>query len=126
MPSPEMWIPRSPRSPGPAPDARLDRRWSHRRRERFPVVVYRSFLPVAGAQTRDISLEGLFLEMDAQGWEPGTVVDVEISLFAEDDDGYGKVRVQALMTRVTRDGAALMFLTFNRYLFSIFQRILYR
>jgi len=102
---------------------RLDRRWSARRRHRLPLVVFRSFVPVARAETRDVGLEGLFLELDDHALEAGTVVDLEIPLVA--GDAHSRARVQALVTRTGAGGVGVMFLTFERRLFSVFERLLY-
>lgn len=60
----------------------MEHRWRTRRPIRIDAVVYRRGQPVARCRSRDVSEQGLFLELDGDdlGLAPGSGVKLELSM----------------------------------------------
>ncbi|MFA9461306.1 PilZ domain-containing protein [Thiohalorhabdus sp. Cl-TMA] len=82
----------------------------HRRARRRPVnlhvLVRHQGTPVAFCSTLDISLEGARLHCGALGLEPGSLVEVDLSL-PEGDDRY--IRLPALVVHCTEGRLGVLF-----------------
>jgi len=100
-----------------------ERRWSPRRDLKIDVVLLKQGTPMARGRSRDVGLEGMFVEADCNDVTKDSLLDVEFVL----DDGVDsrRHRMSALVVHVAREGYGLMFLRFNRQVFRLFQDILY-
>lgn len=100
-----------------------ERRWSPRRDLKIDVVLLKQGTPMARGRSRDVGLEGMFVEAEVDDVTKDSLVDVEFVL----DDGVDRSRhrMAALVVHVAREGFGLMFLRFNRRVFRLFEHMLY-
>jgi len=107
---------------GPSPA----QRWSERRRIATTVLFLDRGIPVAWGRTRNIGLEGVYVET---AWPDMTREDaeleVEFSLSPPFDDPGAVHRLPVAIARATRDGMGLRFTRFDLRVFRILQRLIY-
>lgn len=96
-----------------------DRRWSPRREMKLEVLVFHRGTALALGHTRDVGLEGMYLEASCPEISRHSLVEVEFTL-PDDADG-NRHRIPALVVRISKDGFGLMFISFDRRVFYWFQ-----
>ena len=106
----------------PAADA-VERRWSARKPIAMDVVIYEKGLPVATAVSRNVSLEGMYLETVWHLFCKGTALEAEF-VIADIREGR-RYRLPVIVTHVSRRGFGLAFNIFDQKLFRAFEAKLY-
>lgn len=86
----------------------VEHRWFPRRLAELPVDVAAAGFPSARGRTANIGLGGLFVHIPSDCLRPNDPVSVSIHL------GPRRYHAQALVTRVTPEGVALMFAHLDR------------
>ena len=96
-----------------------DRRVSPRREMNFEVLVFHRGTALALGHTRDIGLEGMYVQASCPEITRHCLVEVEFAL--PDDTERNRHRIPALVVRISKDGLGLMFIAFDRRVFYWFQ-----
>ena len=102
----------------------IDRRWSSRKPLRLDVLVYRDRVPVAVGTTRNIGLEGMFLETGRQRFSNQTLLEVAFPVKVDREEQ--RFRVPAVVVNASTAGMGLTFTAFDQKLFRALERLLYR
>ena len=101
----------------------MEQRWSLRKPVTFEVQVSHKCHPVVRGRSRNISLEGLFIETGIVILPVGCRIDVEFALMTGGDPL--RVRMPAVVVHRTADGCGIVFHTFNTQVFRSIERMLY-
>jgi hypothetical protein len=101
----------------------MEQRWSLRKPVTFDVQVSRKCHPHVRSRSRNISLEGLFIETGLVILPVGCCIDVEFALTTA--GGPVRVRMPAVVVHRTRDGCGIVFHAFNTHVFRSIERMLY-
>jgi hypothetical protein len=103
------------------------RRRERRRSKRIPialdVVIYYKGLPIAVATSRNISLDGMYVETRWHLFSRGTVLDAEFIL--DDNRDNRRHRVSVVVTHVRGHEFGLMFKTLDQRLSRALELTLY-
>lgn len=110
------------REPSPGTDA-TDRRWSARKSIALDVVLYEKGLPVAAAVSRNVGLEGMYVETLWHLFRKGTVLEAEF-IIAGIRAGR-RYRLPVVVMHVSKRGLGLMFSIFDRDLFRTLETMLH-
>lgn len=87
----------------------MEHRLSERRPINLDVLIFHQGLPVGRGRTRNIGLEGMFIETEIRDFSEGTTLDIELNV--DGDEGEQRVRLPGLVVHRNREGMGLMFLT---------------
>ena len=99
-------------------------RWDVRKTVALPIMVYYDINKPVYVKTRDISLGGMFVETDTTLLDINKPVEV---LFNSHAIGNTELqRIQALVVRITREGAGLMFRGYDNNGLLFLQKILHQ
>ncbi|HKI80468.1 MAG TPA: PilZ domain-containing protein [Pseudodesulfovibrio sp.] len=100
----------------------MEHRWSSRKAMEFDVTVESQGRRIT-ARSRDVGLEGMFLQTSAHRLPENTAVDLVFAL------GEGRrartQRIRACVVRRGHNGVAVMFLEFTAEAFRYFEELLY-
>lgn len=110
----------------PQPSTRTEateRRWSARRSIALDVVIYEKGLPVAASVSRNVGLEGMYVETTWHLFCTGTPLEAEF--IVADGRGGRRYRLPVIVTHVSRHGFGLMFNIFDQNLFRALEAIVY-
>jgi PilZ domain len=101
----------------------MEQRWSLRTAVTFEVQVSHKCYPVVRGRSRNISLEGLFIETGIVILPVGCCIDVEFALMTGDD--RERVRMPAVVVHRAVDGCGIVFHAFNSKVFRSIEHMLY-
>jgi PilZ domain len=101
----------------------MERRWSLRKPVTFEVQVSHKCNPVIRGRSRNISLEGLFIETGIVILPVGAFIDVEFALLT--GETWEQIRMPAVVVHRTGHGCGIMFHAFNTAVFRSIERMLY-
>jgi len=89
----------------------MEKRWSKRKPITLDVVLFHNDLGLLRCKTRDISLEGMFLDTGKVSLPVEDPVDLDFILHSNGDTRLHHIR--AKVVRVTPQGAGVMFREFT-------------
>jgi len=101
----------------------MEQRWSLRKPATFEVQVSHKCYPVVRGRSRNISLEGLFIETGIVILPVGCCIDVEFELMT--GGAAETVRMPAVVVHRTEDGCGIAFHAFKTHVFRSIERMLY-
>jgi hypothetical protein len=101
----------------------MEQRWSLRKPATFEVQVSHKCYPVVRGRSRNISLEGLFIETGIVILPVGCCIDVEFGLMT--GGVVERVRMPAVVVHRAEDGCGIAFHAFNTHVFRSIERMLY-
>jgi PilZ domain len=101
----------------------MEQRWSLRKAVTFEVQVSHKCHPVVRGRSRNISLEGLFIETGIVILPVGCCIDVEFALMSGGEPE--RVRMPAVVVHRAEDGCGIVFHAFNTHVFRSIERLLY-
>jgi hypothetical protein len=101
----------------------MEQRWSIRRPVMFEVLVSLKCHPVVRGRSRNISLEGLFIETGMVILPVGSCIDVEFALMTGAQ--WEQVRLPAVVVHRAGKGCGIVFHSFNTKVFRSIERVLY-
>jgi hypothetical protein len=101
----------------------MEQRWSLRKPVTFEVKVVYKCHPVILGQSRNIGLEGLFIETGIMILPVGSCIEVEFGLMAGTQ--WEEVHMPAVVVHRNRDGCGIAFQTFNGKAFRVIEQLLY-
>ena len=101
----------------------MERRWSARKPIVLDVVIYEMGLPVATAVSRNVGLEGMYVETVWHLFCKGTRLEAEFII--ADIRGRRRYRLPVIVAHVSRRGFGLVFNIFDQKLFRAFEAMLY-
>lgn len=101
----------------------MERRWSARKPIALDVVIYEKRLPVATAVSRNVGLEGMYVETVWHLFCKGTALEAEFIIAGI--RGGRRYRLPVVVKHVSRRGFGLMFNIFDQELFRAFEAMLY-
>ena len=101
----------------------LERRWSIRKPIVMQVVIYDKGLPVAAAMSRNVGLEGMYVETNWHLFSKGSLIEAEFII--ADTPGGQRHRLPAVVLHVSRRGFGLTFDIFDQILFRALEAKLY-
>jgi hypothetical protein len=104
-------------------DRTMEQRWSLRKPVTLEVQVSHKCYPVIRGRSRNISLEGLFIETGIVILPVGSSIDVEFALMT--GEAWEQIRMPAVVVHRTAQGSGIVFYTFNTKVFRSIERILY-
>ncbi len=99
----------------------IEQRWSQRRSTSLDVDVVKDSNLLVHCRARDVSLGGVFLEIDEQ--KVGKCQDVEL-IFTLAKSGAAQHKLKARTVRIASDGIGLMFKDFDTNSFRALQEIM--
>lgn len=85
----------------------MEKRWTVRTPARFSVDLHYKDLEVVNCRTRDISLSGVYVELEQL--QPGVDMPLELVFKFGAEGSYTRYRVPARVARADGDGVGLMF-----------------
>ena len=100
----------------------MEHRCSQRKKVRLDVTLYRNGRAVSRCKSRDIGLEGMFIEAGGMNCPVNSRVEVELAI----EDGNKSVRLPAIVVRSYTDGISIMFLANGNTVFHTMKQFLYR
>ena len=101
----------------------MEQRWSLRKSVTLVVKVVYKCHPVVLGRSRNIGLEGLFIETGIMILPVGSCIEVEIDLMAGTQ--WEEVRMPAVVVHRNRVGCGIAFQTFNGKAFRVIEQLLY-
>ena len=101
----------------------MEHRWSLRKPVSFEVRVSQKCNPVIRCRSRNISLEGMFIETGIVIPPVGSCVDVEFALLS--GEVWEQIRMPAVVVHRTEYGCGIVFHAFNTKVFRSIERMLY-
>jgi hypothetical protein len=101
----------------------MERRWSDRSHVRLEAVVVAQGLPVERCWTRDIGLEGAFLDMQLPQFGKG--VRVEVEFLVPRNGEVRRRRLPAVVMHRSEQGLGVMFLVFDQEAFRSIEELVY-
>lgn len=101
----------------------MERRWSDRSHRRLEAVVVHRGLPVEHCWTRDIGLEGAFLDMQLPRFDKG--VRVEVEFLVPRNGEVMRRRLPAVVMHRSEQGFGVMFLVFDQEAFRSIEELVY-
>jgi hypothetical protein len=101
----------------------MEQRWSLRKPVTFEVKVVYKCHPVVLGRSRNISLEGLFIDTGIMILPVGSCIEVEFGLVAGTQ--WEEVHMPAVVVHRNRDGCGIAFQTFNGKVFRVIEQLLY-
>ena len=110
------------RDPPPDADA-AERRWSARKPIALDVVIYEKGLPVATAVSRNVALDGMYVETVWHLFREGTPLKAEF--IVADTRGGRRYRLPVIVKHVSRRGFGVTFNIFDQKLFRAIEAMLY-
>jgi len=93
----------------------LERRWSIRKPIVMQVVIYQKGLPVAATMSRNVGLEGMYVETSWHPFSKESLIEVEFVI--ADTSARRRHRLPALVLHVAKRGFGLTFNIFDQTLF---------
>lgn len=99
----------------------VEQRWSQRRRVKLDVDVVKDNHLLASCKTRDVSLGGVFLELDSQPLDKHQ--DVEL-VFTLEKAEVTRHKLKARIVRIATGGVGFMFKDFDTNSFRALQEIM--
>lgn len=103
-------------------DGTTEQRWSERKPLVLEVAIYHHGLLALTCRTRNIGLEGLFVELAGQRFAAHTAVEVGLPW---NRAGREWQRIPALVVHNVPDGMGLMFCSFDHRLFQAIEHLVY-
>ena len=100
-----------------------ERRWSIRKPIVMQVMIYQKGLPVAATMSRNVGLEGMYVETSWHLLSKGSSIEAEFII--ADTPGGRRHRLPALVLHVSKRGFGLTFNIFDQQLFRALEAILY-
>jgi hypothetical protein len=104
-------------------DDTMEQRWSLRKPVTFEVQVSHKCHPLIRGRSRNISLEGLFIETGIVILPVGACIDVEFALMI--GEAWEQVRIPAVVVHRAGHGCGIVFHAFNTMVFRSIERMLY-
>ncbi|MFQ5471011.1 MAG: PilZ domain-containing protein [Gammaproteobacteria bacterium] len=101
----------------------MDHRWYERKSIPINVLLNRRDFPGIYCQCRNISLGGMFVEVDNPSYASGSVVEVIFAIATT--DALDEYRIKASVIHVTPHGYGLMFLSINRESLKMLEQLLH-
>lgn len=108
-------------------DRKMEHRWSLRKPVDIEITLRRQGVPARRYRTRNISLEGVFVESGPESWPEDTFLELELPLY-----GYRGIqqreerhRIPVVVVHRAEDGMGLMFCVFDQPLFRTVEHLLY-
>lgn len=109
-------------------DHKMEHRWSVRKPVYVEITLRRQGMPAKRYKTRNISLEGVFVESGTDAWPEETFLELELPLYDNQQFGIDKEqrhRIPVVVVHRTSGGMGLMFCVFDQPLFRIVEHLLY-
>lgn len=104
-------------------DHKMEHRWSVRKPVDVKVALRRQGASFNWFKTRDLSMEGVFVESGPDSWPEDTFLELEIPLY--DNGKQTRHRVPVVVVHRSREGMGLMFCVFDQSLFKAIEYLLY-
>ena len=107
---------------------KMEHRWSLRKPVDIEVSLRRQGMPAKRYRTRNISLEGVFVESGADTWPEDTFLELELPLYDRYASGSRteqRHRIPVVVVHRAEGGMGLMFCVFDQPLFRIVEHLLY-
>jgi hypothetical protein len=102
----------------------MERRWHARAPIELDVAIYYDGLGMLRCRTRDISLEGMFINTGAIALPYHVPVDIVIPGSADGSPGGGMHRLPAFVVRVANEGVGTMFRNVDIRAYRALERLL--
>lgn len=103
----------------------MEHRWSLRKRLTTNVLLYHHGIPVARCESRDVGLEGMFVNTGPLNYFRNTRLDVEFSLRNPATGQVARCRLPAIVVHTSNQGLGLTFIGFNPDIFRTLDAILH-
>jgi hypothetical protein len=100
-----------------------ERRRSIRKPIAMQVVIYERGLPVAATISRNVGLQGMYVETSWHPFSKGSLIEAEFAI--ADTPGGRRYRLPAVVLNVSKRGFGLTFNIFDQKLFRALEEILY-
>jgi hypothetical protein len=102
---------------------KMEHRWSVRKPARVEVALRREGASFNQFKTRDISMEGVFVESGPDSWPEDTFLELDLPLF--ENGRQVRHRVPVVVVHRSQEGMGLMFCIFDQPLFKAIEHLLY-
>jgi hypothetical protein len=104
-------------------DHKMEHRWSLRKPVEIDVTLRRQGLFHKRYKTKNISLEGVFVESGQDSWPEDTFLELELP--ADDKRREAGHAIPVVVVHRSGEGMGLMFCVFDQQLFKIVEHLLY-
>jgi len=104
-------------------DHKMEHRWSVRKPVEVDVSLRRQGTSLKRYKTRDLSMEGVFVESGPDSWPEDTFLELELPLFEKNKQT--RHRVPVVVVHRSQNGMGLMFCVFDQPLFKAIEYLLY-
>ncbi len=106
---------------------KMEHRWSLRKPVDIEITLRRQGMPATRYRTKNISLEGVFVESGTDSWPEDTFLELELPLEGYQSGGHRQERhrIPVVVVHRAADGMGLMFCVFDQPLFRIVEHLLY-
>lgn len=109
-------------------DHKMEHRWSVRKPVDIEITLRRQGMGAKRYKTKNISLEGVFVESGTDAWPEETFLELELPLYDGQRSGSEKAqhhRIPVVVVHRANGGMGLMFCVFDQPLFRIVEHLLY-
>ncbi len=104
-------------------DHKMEHRWSVRKPVNVGVALRRQGSNFKRFKTRDIGMEGVFVESGPDSWPEDTFLELELPLY--ENSKQTRHRVPVVVVHRSQNGMGLMFCVFDQPLFKAIEYLLY-
>lgn len=104
-------------------DHKMEHRWSLRKPVEIEITLRRQGMPAKRYRTRNISLEGVFVDSGSDSWPEDTFLELELPLYGDQESE--RHRIPVIVVHHADGGMGLMFCVFDQPLFKTVEHLLY-
>lgn len=104
-------------------DHKMEHRWSLRKPVEIDVTLRRQGLSHKRYKTKNISLEGVFVDSGADSWPEDTFLELEFPVHGQQQGA--RHRIPVVVVHRSTEGMGLMFCVFDQQLFKTVEHLLY-